>query len=613
MSGIIGFEDFRRNEDQTGLLAKMSAAIQTHPTDIVDLYSDEHISLGSVRLRKLPQVKQPAWNEDHTIGVVMTGEIFGYDASQKALRERGYSIEESDTAKFIACLYQEEGDKFVQVLNGAFAIAIWDSHKKKLILVNDRMGFEPLYYAQSNDRFLFASGVRGLLADPTLPRSVNLLAMAQFLTFEHILGNHTFLQDALLLPPASILTLTDQKFEIRNYWKLEFADNCSAQSELEYTEELILLLRQAISRQLPEHPAGVLLSGGLDSRVIFALLHEHPLSVPLYTFTMGSKDSDDVLYARELAKRLKTPHEFYELQPDYLMHHAENGIQITDGMENVIHMHTLANLTPQAEQATIIYKGFLGDALMGYFNFRDLHARYATEHIFQLFFKHYPIAFNPTIHPQLFLPDIQTQLNDSVLNAARDELVPPGTHNLPAELFFQFDLRQRQRRMTLNGMQLVRSQAIVRTPFYDNDLIDFMLRVPQGYRLDRYLIKQAFILAFPELAKIPYTETNYPLVPCRRELFMRMDYHIRWRLRSAGLKWISVPTKRHYARYDNWFRGVLRGWVEDILLSKRFLGRGYFNSDFISQLLQEHMAGQNHSQKLGLLISIELWLRKFID
>jgi asparagine synthase (glutamine-hydrolysing) len=94
---------------------------------------------------------------------------------------------------------------------------------------------------------------------------------------------------------------------------------------------------------------------------------------------------------------------------------------------------------------------------------------------------------------------------------------------------------------------------------------------------------------------------------------MEMDERIRWRLKAAGLKWLRAPKKYPYASYDAWFRGVLRSWAENILLSQRFLERGYFNPRYIRQLFDEHMAGQDHHQKLGALITIELWHQAFID
>lgn len=613
MKGVLGFCSFRHTKDSAGLLNEMAAALIVRSSDIVNTFSTDQVGLGSIRHISPSSIEQPFWNPDQSIVMVMAGEIFGYDDQKKLLRQRGHLIEDGNVGQFILALYKEEGENFVNSLNGAFAISIWDSTRQKLILANDRLGYHPLYYTRTPTRFAFASGVRSLLADPQLSRKVNLLAMGQMLTYDHLLGNDTLLQDVHLLPPGSVLTLVNGMVNIRTYWKVEFPGYHTFMPEEDYKEELLFLLRQAIKRQRPDGSAAVLLSGGLDSRVVFALLCESGYCSPMRAVTFGAPGSDDVNYAKELAKKRGVQHDFYLLNSDYLLHQAEKGIQLSDGMQNIIHMHTLDNLSEQAETSQIFYKGFLGDALAGYFSSRDFLTRYTPDDTLKLLFDRYYFNFDLASHPRLFTPAVLNHLQDSVLQSLRDVLIGTNHLNQAAENYFKFDLTQRQRRMTLKGVQLVRSHGVVRTPFYDNDLLDFMIRLPQGYRLDRYLILKVFVDAFPDLAKIPYTGTGYPLIPGRRELLMRMDEHIRWRLRAAGLKSIPVRQTRHYATYNEWFRGVLRGWAESILLSERFHSRGYFNREFIHQLVQEHMSGKNHAQKLGVLIAMELWHRKFVD
>jgi asparagine synthase (glutamine-hydrolysing) len=512
-------------------------------------------------------------------------------------------------------LYLERGESFVEELNGAFSIAIWDERSQELILVNDRLGFSPIYTASYQNKFSFASRLGALMADPTLPKELDFTSLGQFLTLDHVLGTSTYLNNVSLLPPASILTIRrDGIVSTQTYWGTEFLELLPKKNENDYLEELDFLLRQAVSRQKPDQPSGILLSGGLDSRVILAYLQNVTGGFPIYAFTMGSQECDDVRYARALARHCGIEHYFYPLEPKYLIEKARTGVQITDGMNNVVHMHALAHLDAQAQKAKIIYKGFLGDALMGYFSSRDFLANYAPEDLFQIFLERYPILFDFSEHQNLFSKEFLAQQNlsisDSIRNFILDDCLSCGS---AADFFFKFDLQQRQRRLTLNGLRLVRSQAVVRGPFYDNDLLDFMLRLPQGYRLDRYLLKKVFVRKFPELAKIPTTENNLPMIECRQKLWLEFERQIRWRLRSAGLNWVSPPTKIPYASYNQWFRGILGQWAADILLSDRFTQRGYFNQAYVQKILDEHKAGKNHYKRLGALISFELWQQQFID
>jgi len=137
--------------------------------------------------------------------------------------------------------------------------------------------------------------------------------------------------------------------------------------------------------------------------------------------------------------------------------------------------------------------------------------------------------------------------------------------------------------------------------------------VPPGFRLDRQLIIRALGKAFSSVAKVPSDRTGRPLVTCFRDLRIQAGNQLRWRLRAAGLKWIPERDYRPYADYDGWMRTVLRPWVEETLLNKRTLERGYFNPEYIHDLVAEHMAGANHARKLGVLLTLELWQRLFID
>jgi hypothetical protein len=176
-----------------------------------------------------------------------------------------------------------------------------------------------------------------------------------------------------------------------------------------------------------------------------------------------------------------------------------------------------------------------------------------------------------------------------------------------------FDLTQRVPRMTINGVEVVRSHATVRLPFSDRDLVDFACQLPPGMQFNRHLITQAFLTTYPHLAKIPNTATGLPYIACGRDVALRARQLVQWHLRKRGLGWLAGPQRRPYKDYNGWFRTVLKTWVEDTLLSQRALQRPYYNPDYVRSLVAEHMAGSNHAVKLGALLSLELWHRQFLD
>jgi hypothetical protein len=137
--------------------------------------------------------------------------------------------------------------------------------------------------------------------------------------------------------------------------------------------------------------------------------------------------------------------------------------------------------------------------------------------------------------------------------------------------------------------------------------------VPPGFLFGRYLVEAAFIRTFPKLAQVPVPGDGLPMVACSRELRIRAGKLLRWHLNRVGLERLAGPERRPYKDYNNWFRTGLRGWVEEILLDSHTLDRGYFKPEFVRQLVAQHMAGADHTVRLGALLTVELWHRQFID
>jgi asparagine synthase (glutamine-hydrolysing) len=616
MPGLVGF--IGDPQRAATLLPQMANALLDESWYEASLEQGDHFGLGRISLNYLKNAPQPIWNESQTICLALEGELFDTNFLKQQLLNAGFLFRSDSTAEFVLRLYEARGEDFVTELNGAFTVAIWDGRSQKLIIANDRLGLHPLYYAHHNGDFLFASGVRALLADPHLPRQIDATAVAQFLTFDYMLNDHTLLTAVKLLRPASLLTFQEGQLNIRPYWTMRYAEHYRPISEEAYLEELIHYLRQAVRRQASGSSlAKILLSGGLDSRILLGFLTEDGLSEQLSAYTFGIPGCNDGRFAQEIARRRGVPHQFFELKADYLVGLAQKAVRLSDGMQNCVHMHALATLSEGAEDSHIFYKGFLGDAMMGYSTTRLFWADYNRSaqikcHL-QTHLDQGLLLFLPTEHEQLFTGPFRAQFADQVMEEYKAAMLASQS-NLMADQRNYFDLRQRAPRMTLHGVELTRSRGVTRLPFCDNDLVDFTLNLPPGVRLDRYLIKKALIYVFPDLAKVPYTGTGYPLMPCLRETFMRLNSQVRWRLRDAGLRSIPPAEKRRpYADYHSWFRTTLRDWMENILLDNRTLERGYFDPAYVKSLVAEHMAGADLAPRLGALISLELWHRQFLD
>jgi asparagine synthase (glutamine-hydrolysing) len=594
----------------------MARALEPAPRFRAELHDGPGYGLGRISLGLSNPQPQPVWNADRSVALVMDGELF--DAPGLSVLGRTDNPAPADAALMLQ-LYQDLGEDFAAQLNGAWTAAIWDQRTGRLLIVNDRLGLHPLYYSQIQGGLFFGGGVRALLAHPGLPRCVDHIAVAQFLTFDHVLGQRTLVKDVHLLPGGSLLTFHDGRLDVRPYWRPYHPRQYMLRSEEELMTLLLQRMEQAVQRQVQRDDGlslGLMLSGGVDSRVLLAYLSRHAAGRPLNTFTWGIPGCNDAAYARQAARTLGAPNTFYELRPDWLLHEAEEAVRITDGLGNVVNLHALATLEPEAAAAQVIFKGFLGDAMMGFAQRPQHWADYDDATRLQAHLQVHRdqgvITFEPHDHSKLFSDVFQRAVGDAVLAEYKAGMDASGS-TLLADQRIYFDYTQRVPRMTINGVEVVRSRAVVRLPFCDNDLVDLMLSVPPGYRYQRSLARNAFIRAFPKLAQIPITDTGLPLATCARDVTLRAEDWTRWHLHKVGLRWVALTRRRPYKDYAAWMRGALRPWVEQTLLNPHTRDRGYFQPDFVRTVVAEHMAGANHAVRIAALLTLELWHRQFMD
>ena len=549
---------------------------------------------------------------------MLEGDILDYGAQKQALLQKGCSFPIGNDAEFALALYLEHGESFAEQLNGAFAIAVWDSRTRTLLLANDRWTLFPLYYTQISGGLLFGSGVRALLADPRVRGDVDELSLGQLVSFDHLLGDATLLKAVKLLRQGHVLTYRDGTLRTRPYWQLRHPEYYPLKKETAWMDEFGHLWSQAVRRQDPDSSeAGVLLSGGLDSRMILGALSRIRSGESLHAFTWGIPGCDDGRFARQLSRKVRARFQFDDLRPDWLLHKAEEGVRLTDGMANLVNLHALANVDAQTTQVQSLYKGFMGDALLG-FPLRHQHwaqytpeDRYAAHHSVHL--DQGTKTFTQEDYTRLFTSACLSRMTvppEESYRAAMEEYRPRSM----AEQRVHYSLTHRVPRMALNGVLVVRSRAAVRLPFADNDLVDFSLSVPPGLLYQRRLVRQTFIRDFPELAKVPSTDTGLPMMDCFQDVWLRAENVVRSQLHRRGMKSVRYPNRRKYQDYNLWFRTVLRDWTEAVLLDKRTLERGYFEAAYISTLVTNHMNGTvNKAAQLGSLLSIELWHRQAID
>jgi asparagine synthase (glutamine-hydrolysing) len=334
MCGISGVFNRRGiSPEDVCLTTRMTAAIAHRGPDDSGSYDDPFVTLGHRRLSIIDLSRnghQPMSNEDGTIWIVFNGEIYNFRELKKKFRleEKGHQFRSATDTEVLLHLYEELGPGMAEHLNGMYAFAIWDTRSKELHLARDRHGIKPLFYSWQGDRLLFGSEIKAILQDPRVKRRVNFQALHDYLTFDYVPGPQTAFEGVDELPPAHWMTARGRgDVETFRYWKLQF-DVDRSLAEADVVRDAGKLMDTAVERQLiADVPVGVLLSGGMDSSSILALMRRHT-NEAIHTYSVGFEDAsfNELPFAAIAAGAFNSvPHEIVvtpdrvrELLPKYL-------------------------------------------------------------------------------------------------------------------------------------------------------------------------------------------------------------------------------------------------------------------------------------------------------
>jgi len=316
MCGICGIaaSDPRARPIGMATLAAMTSAIEHRGPDEAGHGIHAGVALGMRRLSIIDVAgsHQPVNTEDDQVTAVFNGELFNFPELRAELQAKGHHLATHGDSETIVHLYEEHGPDFARRLRGMFAIALWDKPRRRLVLVRDRMGVKPLYYAVTPEGLAFASEVKALLAGGLVRAELDPLGAELFLAHGFVPGPYTLFAGVRKLEPASLMVFEDGKIvEQRPYWHpWEEGAPRPARPWEEEQEELLELLRESVrARMISDVPLGVMLSGGLDSSLITALMAEQS-SRPVQTFSIGFAEDEvsELGDAEMVAKRFGTEH-----------------------------------------------------------------------------------------------------------------------------------------------------------------------------------------------------------------------------------------------------------------------------------------------------------------
>lgn len=635
MCGIAGFLGHHgRLDDPRETLRRMTSSLRHRGPDGEGHYVDADIALGVRRLRviDLQTGDQPLANESRAVWAALNGEIYNFRFLRAALEGLGHRFRTRSDTEVVVHAYEEYGEECVSHLDGMFALAVWDTPRRQLLLARDRMGEKPLYYYATADGVVFGSELRALLAHPAVPRQLSLPGLAAYLAFEFVPDPRSILVGIAKLPPGHTLTICadDGKLRLARYWDLAFEPETGVSAD-EWEARLLDQLRVSVARRLvSDVPVGFFLSGGIDSSAVVALAAQVSAGRPK-TFAVGFEEStyDERPYARAVAEHCGAEHEeivFTVTDAKRLLGNAgrENvGALLDEPIADASFLPTFMLSRAARESVTVALSGDGGDELFcGYPTFPaaalargidrwsprwlvneatrlvsalPASARYGSvDFLLKQFFRALP--YPPAVRTQLLLGgstpiELSTLLSPGVRAALSgddpfDDLVSamcsaPTTRALD-QLIYQHC------KFYLAGHNLVNvdraSMAVgleVRAPFLDPALVRLSTRMPgelklRGLRM-KHVLKRALRAYLPA-----------PILRRRKQGF-------------------GVPTAA-------WLRGPLRPVLEERLSADRVARVGLFDPHTVSRLIAEHTTGRwNHRKVLWALLMFDAWREYYLD
>lgn len=314
MCGIAGY--FQLNQPSSPdreLIGRMVNAIRYRGPDEMGAYFDDRCGLGQARLSiiDLAGGSQPLCNEDGSVWVTFNGEIYNYIELREELQSRGHQFRTSSDTEVIVHAYEEYGRECMSRFNGQFAFAIYDRKQRSLLLSRDRMGIRPAFYTTHRGRFYFASEIKSIFCDPSLPRRLDLKGLDETFTWWTSAAPRTLFEGINELEAGTFVEIIDGRVETGRYWQMSFPETFSYERPIEsYAEELRALLIDSVRLRLrADVPVGAYLSGGLDSSVTTALIR-HFSQNRLETFSVTFDDAafDESAYQQKMVAHLGTSH-----------------------------------------------------------------------------------------------------------------------------------------------------------------------------------------------------------------------------------------------------------------------------------------------------------------
>ena len=625
MCGICGFVCLNgKIEYSTSVLDSMSENLIHRGPDSRGMHVDEHIALANTRL-SIVDVEgggQPKYSESGDVCVVHNGEIYNHRLIREDLEKGGHTFNSDCDTEVIVHGYEDMGFDFVQSLNGMFAIALWDRSEGLGMLIRDRLGIKPLYYAQIGNYLVFGSEIKAMLSFPGMVKEIDMEALDLYLTLRYVAGTHSIFKGISKLAPGHALTFDVHTggIQIAPYWNPAGYAGHEAADESQAVEELLELIRDSVGmRLMSDVPFGAFLSGGVDSSAVVAAMSQQ-MEEPVKSFSIGFSEDprlDERSFARIVAQSCGTEHRNVnctasgvENLPRLLYHFdepfadpiivpffevaelaskhvkvvltGEGADEVFGGYTRYVSDASVRRLgrTPGFVRGIV---GFLGRHIgFGGFGQQVSQAVEMAEMPAYARYLRWVTAFTREERLNLLLPDFHRIVGDGAeqlyMKLANEREWDSDTNEM---MYVELKSRLPECMLARTDRITMAVSLEARTPFLDHRLVEWALKIPADRKVrgrqEKVLLKEAVKPMLP------------PSVTRRRK---------------QGL---AVP-------FALWTRFGIGKEIERILSKKAMRRRGILNPDYVQDLLSHWSPREaRHSQLIWSLLCFELWCRMYLD
>ncbi|MBD3673129.1 MAG: hypothetical protein HUJ26_06340 [Planctomycetaceae bacterium] len=558
---------------------------------------EQGIALGHVHLGYRPREKTLSPPEARDV-LLIDGEIIRSpiaDSTQTPLAEK------------VLQAHLETREAFWRESHGKFNVVSWEPATETLSIINDPYGMKPLYYIEEGDLFAFASELKSLQAIDAVGLAIDPVGVIQFFTFGHLWGTHTFRESVKVLPPGAMLTYSRSEGVVRisRYHSLPAPDPGDS------SEDALQLVDEAFSESVKnsttetEH-LGLALSGGMDTRTLFALMDEGDCA-SLQTLCMGMKGSRDQVSARKMAHCKGSLYQDFVLDNQFLKNfrfHLDRMVQLTDGhyLSQCIVMPTFPKYRELGIQTLL--RGHAGELMHmnKAYNFSldqaALNLQTETE-LEGWLFQHLRAYMLESLDQPLLAFADQAECDQVARDTIHTSLQESQSWGRPTDRIWQVFITERLRRETAMSLAKFGSVVETRLPYLDPGVLSALSRLPAESKLDESIQAEMLRKHYPSFLGITNVNTG-----------ARVDAGtLTKKIQSLKMRVfakLGFPGYQPYERLGLWLRRELAPMVREILLSDQCLDRGIFNPETVRTTVDQHLSGRrNHTFLLMAMMIYE--------